>query len=213
MHFWTHWPTAKGENLIGHATELGAPEPLLVRAACASARAALPLTYPGTRASCDRAIAAAERWTRGEATKDECRQAYRAVRVPLFELIPAFALDAACFCAMAAASVDGSTCHLSAQAVRSAHVAFEAAWGFGKGTAHVRAIVHGVLPAEVMGSLALRYKVLGTRPSKRDARLFNDALPELRALALAWTEVAGSGHPDEHELLAGLAERAREVLR
>lgn len=69
------WSTATAEELVREAARLGADQRLLVRTGCACARVVLPLTREQDRDVCTHAVETAERWTRGEATAEECRAA------------------------------------------------------------------------------------------------------------------------------------------
>ena len=99
----------RGDWMLWYAARAGADRRLLVRAACACARLALPHTSdPRVLA----AIEVAESWARGEATRDQVRSAASAAS--------ADAADAAAACAAA--------CATSASAASAATYAANAAY-------------------------------------------------------------------------------------
>ena len=236
------WSTATAEELIREAARLGASDPLLVLAACACARAVLHLTRTEDRAVCKAAIETAERWTRGEATRNECLAAQwaaetaaraaeeewvtaRAATAEEREATPAWdgagwAAEIAAWAAAWAAET-AAWVYASAAANAAANAAVRAAARAGEDPQAIHNAVRAVLAAEVMRDLAYNHavlelgaRVLGERPSKRHKAAWDEALASgaLRALLIAWTEVESSDRDDKQEMLDGLVARAKEAL-
>lgn len=70
-----NWDSANADQLVWEAEQIGMDKRLCVSAACAGARVVLPLTREQDRQVHIHALETAERWTRGEATDQECRRA------------------------------------------------------------------------------------------------------------------------------------------
>ena len=225
------WSTARAEELIAEASRLGAPQRLLVLAACTCARAVLHLTRLEDRAVCETAIETAERWTCGEATREECDRAAGAAwrAAGAAEATRAFAslwgvkraADAAWIAVIAPARAARAAGAADAAGAVGAAMAAWAAQRTDEGLQALRNAVRSVLTAEVMRDLAynravreLEKRVLGNRPSKRRKAAWDEALASgaLRAVLTAWSEVDESDREDKQESLARLEQGLKDFF-
>ena len=212
-----NWSTASAKELIEQAVQFGAPQRMLVLAACACARAALKLTRTEDRAVCEKAIETAERRTKGQTTHEECD---RATAAAWAAARAAERLVAATWATARAADATYGAAEATWWAVEAAEASTTATLTSEEPRAPHDA-VRTVLTAEVMRGLEyeratceLGARVLGKRPSKRREAAWDEALASgaLRALLIAWSEVEASNREDKREMLNGLVARAKEAL-
>lgn len=198
-------PQETASSIVREAARLGASAHLLVRVACFCARAVHDRALPEQYNAYDHALATAERWTRGESTRQECLEATRLASFTVAGACAEAAWHAAC-----ARILDS---HEKSIKATSMAVIWQSWAMVSEDSPTVLSSVRALLTHDVMAELSRSYaerrvrkKVLGHNTSKRRLAIWTETVESgaLHSVLTAWAEVETSDRDDKSKMLRGI---------